>query len=129
VQRLRSRNITEVQKSDFSFAYSQLPRLAHASRPINLIEIGRRGEIQGSVIPGFKVTMRFYFMLGLVLFTSDCGITAGRCVNKSFNTTAAHICAFCETNSLCKHAKCDAYGLFRGTSNQNRRAEDQPEVR
>jgi len=30
-------------------------------------------------------------MLGLVLFTSDYGITAGSCVNKSFNTTAAHV--------------------------------------
>jgi len=45
--------------------------LAHATRPINLIEIVRRGEIRGSVLPGIKVTMRFYFMLGLVLVTSD----------------------------------------------------------
>ena len=75
-----------------------------------------------------KVTMRFYFMLGLVLVTSDCGITAECSVNKSVNTTAAHICAFCDTKSLCKNAKCEAYALFRGTNSNNRRAEDQPEV-
>jgi len=67
-------------------------------------------------------------MLGLVLDTSDCGITAECSVDKSVNTTAVHICAFCETKSLCKKAKCDAYGLFRGTNSQNRRAEDQQEV-
>jgi len=72
--------------------------------------------------------MRFYFMLGLVLVTSDCGIMSECSVNKSVNTTAAHICAFCETKSLCKNAKCDAFGLLRGTSSHNRRAEDQPEV-
>jgi len=49
-------------------------------------------------------------------------------VNKSVNTTATHICAFCGTRSLCKNAKCDAYGLFRDTNIHNRRAEDQPEV-
>jgi len=64
-------------------------------------------------------------MLGLVLVTSDCGITAECSVNKSVNTTAVQIRAFCETKSLCKNAKCDAYGLFRGTNSQNRRAEDQ----
>jgi len=51
-------------------------------------------------------------MLGLVLVTSDCAITAECCVNKLVNTTAAHICTFCETKSLCKNAKCDANGLF-----------------
>jgi len=49
-------------------------------------------------------------------------------VNKSVNTTAAHICAFCETKSFCKNAKYDAYGLFRGTNSHNRRTEDQSEV-
>ena len=67
-------------------------------------------------------------MLGLPLVTSNCGITAECSVNKSVNTTAAHICAFCETKSLCKNAKCDAYGHFGGTNSHNRRAEDQPEV-
>jgi len=56
--------------------------------------------------------MRFYFMLGLVLVTSDCGITAERSVDKLVNTSAAHICTFCETKSLRKNAKCDAYALF-----------------
>ena len=54
--------------------------------------------------------MRFCFKLGLVLVSSDCGITAD--VDKSVNTIAAHDCAFCETKSLCKNAKCDAYGIF-----------------
>jgi len=67
-------------------------------------------------------------MLGLVLVTSDCGIIAECSVNKSVNTTAAHICAFCETKSLCKNAKCDACGLFHDTNSHNRRTEDQPEV-
>jgi len=67
-------------------------------------------------------------MLGLPLVTSNCGITAECSVSKSVNTTAAHICAFCETKSLCKNAKCDAYGLFRCTNSHNWRAEDQPEV-
>ena len=67
-------------------------------------------------------------MLGLPLVTSNCGITAECSVNMSVNTTAAHICAFCETKSLWKNAKCDAYGLFRGTNSHNRQAEDQPEV-
>ena len=51
-------------------------------------------------------------MLGLVLVTSNCGITAECSVNNSVNTAAAYICTFCETKSLCKNAKCDAYGLF-----------------
>ena len=105
-----------------------MPWLAHAVRQINLIEIRRRGEIRGSVLPGIKVTMRFYFMLEPVLVTSDCGITADCSVNKSVNTTAGRICAFFETKSLCKNAKCDAYGRFCGTNNHNRRAENQPEV-
>jgi len=54
--------------------------------------------------------MRFCFKLGVVLVSSDCGITAD--VDKSVNTSAAHDCAFCETKSLCKNAKCDAYKLF-----------------
>jgi len=86
--------------------------LAHATRPINLIEIVHRGEIRGSVIPGVEVTMRFYFILGLVLVTSDCGITAERSVDKLVNTSAAHIWAFCDTKSLSKNAKCDTYALF-----------------
>jgi len=66
-------------------------------------------------------------MLGRVLVTSCCGITAECSVNKSVKTTAAHIiCAFCETESLWKNAKCDAYALFCGTNSDNRRAEDQP---
>jgi len=128
VQCFRSRNITEDQKSDLSFAYWQLPWFAHAAIPINLIEIGRPGEIRRSVPPGIEVTMRYYFMLGLVLVTSDCGITAECGLNKSVNTSAAHICAFCETKSLCKNAKCDAYRLFCGTNSLNQQAEDQPEV-
>jgi len=72
--------------------------------------------------------MRFYFMLGLVLVTSDCGITAACGVNKSVNTTAAYICTFFETKFLCKNAKYDAYGLFRGINSHNRRAEDQSKV-
>ena len=67
-----------------------------------MIEIGRRSEIPGSVLPGIKVTMHFYFMLGLVLVTSDCGSTAECGVNKSVNTNSAHICAFCETRSCAK---------------------------
>jgi len=47
-------------------------------------------------------------MLGLVLVTSDCGITVECSVNKSVNTTAAHICAFCEITPYCKNAECDA---------------------
>ena len=78
---------------------------------MNLIEIGQNR-----------------FMLGLVLLTSDCGNIAECSVSKSVNTSAAHICAFCETKYWCKNAKCDAYGLFRGTNSHNRRAEDQPEV-
>ena len=106
----------------------QLPWFAHAARQFSLIEIGRRGGTRGSVLPGIRVTMRFYFMLGLVLVTSDSGITAECAVNMPVNTSTAHICAFCETRSLCKNAKCDAYGLFCGTNSCNRRAEDQPGV-
>jgi len=69
----------------------------------------------------------FYFKLGLVLVTSDCGITAECGVDKSGNTSTAHVSAFCETKSLYKRAKCDAYAL-RGTNSHNRQAEDQPEV-
>jgi len=79
--------------------------------------VGHRGEIRGSVQPGIEVTMRFCFKLGLVLVSSDCGITAD--VDKSVNTSAAHDCAFCETKSLCKNAKCDAYKLFCGTNSHN----------
>ena len=85
----------------------------------NLIEIGRCGEIRGSVIPGIKVTMHIYFMLGLFLVTSDCGITTECGVKKSVNTSAAHICAFCETKPLYKNGKCDAYRLFCGANNHN----------
>jgi len=53
--------------------------------------------------------MRFCFKLGLVLVTSDCGITAECDVDKSVNTSVVHVC---ETKSLCKNAKCDAYTLF-----------------
>jgi len=56
--------------------------------------------------------MHFYFMLRLVLVKSDCGVTAERGVYKSVNTSAAHICEFCETKALSKNAKCDAYALF-----------------
>ena len=66
---------------------------------LNLIEIGRNR-----------------FMLGRVLVTSCCGITAECSVNKSVKTTAAHICAFCETETLWKNAKCDAYGLQKKIS-------------
>jgi len=72
------------------------------------MEIGRRGETRGSVLPGIKVTMRFCFKLRLVLVTSDCGITAECGVDKSINTSAEHLCAFCDTKALCKNAKCDA---------------------
>ena len=87
-----------------------MPWFAHAARQISVIEIGRN-----------------WFMLELVLVTSDCGNTAKCSLNKSVKTTAAHICAFCETTSLCKNAKYAAYGIFRGTNSHNRRA-DQPEV-
>jgi len=106
----------------------QFPSFAHASQLINLIEIGRCGDIRGSVLPGFRVTMRFYFKLWLVLVTSDCGITAECGVDKSVNTSTAHFCAICETKSLYKNAKCDAYALVCGTNSQNWQAEDQPEV-
>jgi len=56
--------------------------------------------------------MRFRFKLDLVLVTSDGGITEECGVDKSVNTSAAHVCAFCETTSLCKNAKCDAYKHF-----------------
>ena len=105
-----------------------MPWFAHAARLTNLIEIGRRGEIRGSVLPGLKVTMRFYFKVGLVVVTSNCGITAEYGVDKSVNTSAAHVCAFWETKSLCKNAKCDAYALFCDTNSHNRRAEDRPWV-
>jgi len=36
-------------------------------------------------------------------------------VDKSVNTSTAHVCAFCETKSLCKNAKCDAYALVAQT--------------
>jgi len=96
-------------------------------RPITLIEIGRRGEIRGSVLPGIKVTMRFYFMLGLVLVTSVCGITAECGVNKSVNTSAANFYAFCET-SLVQKREVRRLRTYCGTNSHNRRAEDQPEV-
>jgi len=57
--------------------------------------------------------MRFYFKLGLVLVTSDCGITAECDVDKSVNTSPAHICAFYETKSLCKNAETVALGKQR----------------
>ena len=66
----------------------QLPWFAHASQLINVIEIGRRGEIRGLFYQGLTVTMRFYFKLWLVLVTSDCGITAECGVDKSVNTSA-----------------------------------------
>ena len=69
-------------------------------RLINLIEIGHHSEIRGSVLPGIKATMRFCFKLGLVLVTSDCGIIAECGVDKSVNTRAPHVCAFCESKSL-----------------------------
>ena len=122
-----SRNINEVQKTDLSFAYWQLPWFAHAARPINLIEIGCRGKIRGSVLPGIKVATCFYFMLSLVLVTSDCGITAKCSMSKSVNTSAAHICTFCETKSLCKNTVW-RLRTFCGTNSHNQRAEDQPEV-
>jgi len=56
--------------------------------------------------------MCFHFILGLVLVTSDRGITAERSVDKLVNTSAAHFCTFCETKSLRKNAKCDAYAFF-----------------
>jgi len=83
-----------------------LPWFAHAARLIILIEIGRWGEIRGSVLPGNKVTMRFCFKLRLDLATSDCGSTAECGVDKSVDTNAAHVC---ETKSLCNNTKCDAY--------------------
>jgi len=45
-------------------------------------------------------------------------------VNKSVNPSTAHICAFCETKSLCKNTS----GLFCGTNSHTRQAQDQPEV-
>jgi len=33
-------------------------------------------------------------------------------VAKSVSTSAVHVCAFCETKSVCTDAKCDAYTLF-----------------
>ena len=41
--------------------------------------------------------------------TDECG------VDKSVNTSAVHVCAFYETRTLCKNAKCDAYNVFCGT--------------
>ena len=35
-------------------------------------------------------------------------------MDKSVNTNAAYVCAFCETKSLCKNAKRDAYTRFFG---------------
>jgi len=63
--------------------------------------------------------MRFCFKLGFVLVTSDRGITAECGVDKSVNTSAAHVCAFCETISMCTNAKCDAYTLFWGTNSHS----------
>ena len=68
----------------------------------------RRGEIRGSVLPGIEVTMGFCFKLGLVLFTSDCGLTAECGVDKSVNTSSTHV-----------SPKCDAYTLFCGTNSHN----------
>jgi len=56
--------------------------------------------------------MRFCFKLGLVLVTSNCGITAECGVDKSVNTSAAHVYAICENKPLCKNAKFDAYTIF-----------------
>jgi len=56
--------------------------------------------------------MRFCFKLGLVLVTSDCGITADCYVDRSVNTNTAHACAFYETKTVCKNAKFHAYTLF-----------------
>ena len=70
----------------------QLSWFAHASQLINLIKIGHRGEIRGSVLPGFKATMCYYFKLWLLLVTLDCGITAECDVDKLVNTSAAHVC-------------------------------------
>jgi len=92
--------------------------------------------------------MRFYFMLGLVLVTSVCGITAECGVNKSVNTSAANFYAFCETslvqkrevrrlrtycgtnshNSLVQKREVRRLRTYCGTNSHNRRAEDQPEV-
>ena len=72
--------------------------------------------------------MRFKFKLGLVLVTSDCGITAECGVDKLVNIRAAHICTVCHTMSLCKNAKCDAYTPFSGTNSHNWRAENQTGV-
>ena len=33
-------------------------------------------------------------------------------MDKLVNTSAAHVCAFCEIKSLCKNAKCDVYVLL-----------------
>jgi len=84
-----------------------------------LMEIGSRGETRGSVLPGINFIMRFCFKLGLVLVTPDCGIAAECGVAKSVNISAVHVCAFCETKSVCKNAKCDAYTLFCGTNSHN----------
>jgi len=40
-------------------------------------------------------------------------------VAKSVSTSAVHVCAFCETKSVCTNAKCDAYTLFCGTNSHN----------
>jgi len=97
----------------------QLPWFAHSMWLLNLIGIGCRGEIRGFVLPGIKVTMCFCFKLGLVLVKSDCGMTAKCDEDKSVNTSTMYVCAFCETKSLCKNAKCDAYILFWGTNSHN----------
>ena len=75
--------------------------------------------VKCSSLPGIKVTMRFCFKLGLVLVTSDCGITADCYVDRSVNTNTAHACAFYETKTVCKNAKFHAYTLFFSTNSHN----------
>jgi len=102
----------------------QLLWFAYAPQLINLIE----AKSEGLFYQGLEVTMRFYFKLWLVLVTSDCGITAECGVDKSVDTSAAHVCAFCETKSLCKTQSVTLTYFFCGTNSYNRQAEDQPEV-
>ena len=49
-------------------------------------------------------------------------------MDKSVNTSAANVCAFCELNPCVQNAKFDVYALFLGTNRYNRQADDQPEV-
>jgi len=122
VQRFRSRDVTEDQKCALTVA------MVCSCCATNLIGIGRRGEILGSVLTRIKVTKHFLIWVGTCSYRSRLELLPS-VVWTSQSTRAQRMFAhFVGRNPSAKTQSVTLIHFFCGTNSHNRRAEDHPGV-